>query len=313
MHKIYLLSLALAFALGGKAQNLTGTWQGHIPDSQFLQINIMHTKKGICGFTFDSVINSQNDYCKTYFDATYNKFYKELYIIGKKFVERKGNHFFINVLFQYKKEENIEYLEEYITEAAKRENFINGDTTKPFKLIKVSNIPTPFSENVYEPCLDKKIKFSKKDTLTTTLIKKDTIITIVNKPDTPQKITTVITEPKVDDRKSNIIKTVKITSPSLTLTLYDNAIVDGDTISVFHNGKLILNRQLLNEKGTDIIIELSKENPHHEIVLFAHNLGSIPPNTALLVIKAGKQRYELRAEADLNKNATLIFEYEPPE
>jgi hypothetical protein len=46
-------------------------------------------------------------------------------------------------------------------------------------------------------------------------------------------------------------------------------------------------------------------------VLFAHNLGSIPPNTATVVVKSGGKRYELRSSASLTENAVLMLDYKP--
>jgi hypothetical protein len=47
---------------------------------------------------------------------------------------------------------------------------------------------------------------------------------------------------------------------------------------------------------------LQKEN---ELTMFADNLGSIPPNTALMLIYDGKKRYEVRLSSSLEKNATV--------
>ncbi len=44
-----------------------------------------------------------------------------------------------------------------------------------------------------------------------------------------------------------------------------------------------------------------------EIILVAENLGSIPPNTGLLVIKDGEQTYQVHFTADLKTNAAIIF------
>jgi len=46
-------------------------------------------------------------------------------------------------------------------------------------------------------------------------------------------------------------------------------------------------------------------------VMFAHNLGSIAPNTATIVVKAGDKRYELHSSASLTENAVLVLEYKP--
>ncbi|MEO6540012.1 MAG: hypothetical protein ABIN74_03430, partial [Ferruginibacter sp.] len=93
--------------------------------------------------------------------------------------------------------------------------------------------------------------------------------------------------------------------------VYDNALIDGDTVSIFYNDKLLLTHKLLSEKAIEINLELDEKQTHHEIVLFAENLGSIPPNTALVVITAGEKRYELFASASLEENAVLVFDYRP--
>lgn len=98
---------------------------------------------------------------------------------------------------------------------------------------------------------------------------------------------------------------------TITLNVYDNAVVDGDTISVFYNGKLLLSHQRLSEKPIVINLTLDEKQTRHELVLFAENLGSIPPNTALIVIYAADKRYELFSSASLEENAVLVFNYIP--
>lgn len=102
-----------------------------------------------------------------------------------------------------------------------------------------------------------------------------------------------------------------VNTKSITLNLYDNGVADDDTVSVFFNGKLLLSQQRISEKPIVINIELDENLPQNEIVLFAENLGSIPPNTALIVVTAGNQRFELFSNANLKENAVLVFEYHP--
>ncbi len=106
---------------------------------------------------------------------------------------------------------------------------------------------------------------------------------------------------------------ITVNVKDITLKLYDNGVVDGDTVTVFYNGKMIVNKQRLTTNPIEVKIRLEDNVSKHEIVLFADNLGSISPNTALIVVTAGKKRYELRSSADLSKNAVLVFEYEPDE
>lgn len=318
MYKFSLILILLAFKITCTAQNLTGIWQGLFDNEQFLQINIMHSSKGICGYTYDTVIAKKNDYCRAYFKGGYSKRTNEFYLQGLRFLENSGGHLLSTLYFNYFTENDKEYLLQQESLEEKRRKVVEGDTTKLIKLLRVSNTPSPYLKEVYKPCMEDSMPILKKDTTPLKLITRSPRVSLTEefkpkKKDTPIAQKKALLEKQVEERSNKVIKTITINNPTLLITMYDNAIVDGDTISVFHNGKLIVSHQLLSEKGIDITIELSKENPHHEIVLFAHNLGSIPPNTALLVITAGKERYELKASASLTENATLVFEYVPKE
>jgi hypothetical protein len=319
MQKIGLLLILGAFCITTLAQNLTGTWEGKMDAEQFLQVNILHSSKGICGYSYDSVIASKGDYCRAYFEGKYKRRTNDFHMFGTKFLENSGGHFLMELHFEYSKENNKEYLLQILSLEERIKRMFTNDTTTPIKLLKVSNEPSSYMKEVYDPCTEKPISTLKKDTIVTKEPIKpilDTVVKIqptIKKVDTQIVIKPPVIEKQAGERKNVVVKTITITSPTLVISMYDNAVVDGDTISVLHNGKLVVAKQLLNEKGIDITIELSKEKPHHEIVLFAHNLGSIPPNTALLVIKAGNERYELKASASLTENATLIFEYKPKE
>lgn len=113
-------------------------------------------------------------------------------------------------------------------------------------------------------------------------------------------------------RKNTEQGRIIISNPVLNLKIYDNGDIDNDTVSVFYNNTLIVNNQRLTDKALEINIPIDTSIKEHVITLFANNLGSIPPNTALIVVTSGNRRYELRSRADLNENAVLVFEYDPP-
>ncbi len=116
---------------------------------------------------------------------------------------------------------------------------------------------------------------------------------------------------EMEKRKNNEESHVVVNTKNITLSVYDNAIIDGDTVSIFFNGKLLLSHQRLGEKAIVLNVELDENRTRNEILLFAENLGSIPPNTALIVVNAGDKRYELFSKASLEENAVLVFEYQP--
>jgi hypothetical protein len=139
----------------------------------------------------------------------------------------------------------------------------------------------------------------------------------------PIEITAVVAEKKTDPviipataqgatdvNKRTIASTQSFfyQSDSLVLTLYDNGYVDGDTVSVVMNGELIFSRQGLSTKAVSKTIHITKETPDSiMLVMYAENLGSIPPNTGLLVVHDGEAIYDVRFSADLKTNAAIIF------
>ncbi len=112
----------------------------------------------------------------------------------------------------------------------------------------------------------------------------------------------------IEKRKIETIRTVEISQDSLVFSLYDNGTVDGDTVSVLMNGKVIWPRVGLLERAINKTIYLTPEmGDTISIVLYAENLGSIPPNTGLLVIREASRIYEIRFSGDLNKNSGIIL------
>jgi hypothetical protein len=111
----------------------------------------------------------------------------------------------------------------------------------------------------------------------------------------------------VADRKNENIQDLYFKNDSLVLSLYDNGIVDGDTVSVFLNGDPVVSKQMLKTVATKRTIYISPEMDSVQLVLFAENLGTIPPNTGLLTVRDGEDVYQVHFTADLQKNASLIL------
>ena len=112
----------------------------------------------------------------------------------------------------------------------------------------------------------------------------------------------------VSKRKLETIKTVVVAQDSLVFSLYDNGTVDGDTVSVLINGKVAIPRVGLLERAYNKTIYLTPDmGDSISVVLYAENLGSIPPNTGLLVIREGSKIYEIRFSGDMDKNSKIVL------
>lgn len=126
----------------------------------------------------------------------------------------------------------------------------------------------------------------------------------------PEKV--VIPVPEVLKTRSNpLIKTITTNKPDIKVELYDNGDIDGDTITVYHNNQVIAWKKGLTDKPVAINVKADEINAMHEFVMVADNLGSIPPNTALMVITTGGKRYQLFISSDKQKNAKVVVEYQP--
>jgi hypothetical protein len=106
-------------------------------------------------------------------------------------------------------------------------------------------------------------------------------------------------------RKQIVSKQIEVSSDSVRLSFYDNAEVDGDSISVFLNGKLVIAHQELTERAFNVYVQLDSTLEVNEVSMFAENLGKYPPNTALMVISDGDKRYETFLSSDFKGNATI--------
>ena len=107
-------------------------------------------------------------------------------------------------------------------------------------------------------------------------------------------------------RASDLIQTVSVFEDSITVALYDNGEIDGDTVSVFVNEKLLLNKVGLGAKAQKFTIYVPV-GQMVQVSLFAETLGTIPPNTGLMVVYSGEQRYQVFFTSTLEKSASILF------
>ena len=117
------------------------------------------------------------------------------------------------------------------------------------------------------------------------------------------------TQDLLRSRENNLLQTLLINSEDVTVKLYDNGEIDDDTISVYLDKKLVLSKKRLSAAALSINLKMDESNPDHELIMVAENLGRIPPNTSLMIVTAGDQRYEVRITSTEQKNAMVRFRY----
>ena len=108
-----------------------------------------------------------------------------------------------------------------------------------------------------------------------------------------------------EKRKNTFSKDLEIESDSIRISFYDNGDVDGDSISVFLDKNPVLTKQGISARALTLYLSLDSAKSVHEISMLAENLGAYPPNTALMVITDGINRYEVYLSSTLTQNASV--------
>jgi hypothetical protein len=170
-------------------------------------------------------------------------------------------------------------------------------TTPPFtNPVQKKTTPPPIVKNT--PIVKPKADTIKK-TQIPVIVKKDPVI----KPQLPKPAI-------LKTRENALTKMIVVNSEQVVVKLFDNGEIDGDTISVYLDNKLVLSKQLLTSKALTVNLRMDEDNSEHELVMVAENLGRIPPNTSLMIVTAGDKKFEVRITSTEQKNAMVKFRYE---
>jgi hypothetical protein len=120
-----------------------------------------------------------------------------------------------------------------------------------------------------------------------------------------RKVINYVVENQFKERTNEVAQEIEVESDSLQVDFYDNGEVDGDSISIFFNQQLMAFSQKLSTRSVHFNLVLDPSKPFNELSMFADNLGTIPPNTALMIISDGVREYDIRLSSNLQKNATV--------
>ena len=99
-------------------------------------------------------------------------------------------------------------------------------------------------------------------------------------------------EEKFTSREKVFIKEIPVSGDSIELRFYDNAEVDGDSISLFLNDALLFKHIRLTGKAYSIKLAVRDLKESNELTMVAENLGAIPPNTSYMVAIVNNQRFD---------------------
>lgn len=93
-------------------------------------------------------------------------------------------------------------------------------------------------------------------------------------------------------------------SDTVVVEVWDGGILDGDNISVFYNGTVVLNKYTL-AKGHKRITTLISPTGIDELTFLANHEGNQPPNTANVTLVDGQNRLELFVYNSIGQKAVI--------
>lgn len=112
----------------------------------------------------------------------------------------------------------------------------------------------------------------------------------------------------IKGRKVISTEKIEVNIPQISIYVYDNSYIDGDTMSLFFNGQWVVDHYGVTKKKYEVKLNLI-ENTNNYLVLFANNLGKSPPNTAAIEFDDGKKKYFYRLSSDLKTCSAINFFY----
>jgi WD40 repeat protein len=96
---------------------------------------------------------------------------------------------------------------------------------------------------------------------------------------------------------------IKVRDSTVQIAFWDDQQVDNDTISVFCNGKWILRNARIDKIKK--VVNIALEYGDNELIVYAHNLGEIPPNTACLSFTSASGEQIRRVHATIGRAGSI--------
>lgn len=303
--------LATAFLFSGYAQPLTGIWSGKISRKgdgyggvESLEMQIYQSGKQLKGYTFAFKDTSRF----VFFGMAGNRNRRNQVITIK---ESGYGYYLLPTGFwpcekaftlKYYKVGKTQYLSGTWTGVGSDTSCFPGEEL----LVVLQKIRKP--EYPVEQFVQQKFR----NHILRRVVPKDTVAAAVQgKEEMAEPVSTVKNENAPAERKLDIQEIVKLGDTTATIMLYDNAIIDDDTVSVFVDKKPVLMRQRISDKPLTFTVKLTEPGKPVEIIMQAENLGSIPPNTAVMIVQTTRKRYEVRLSAGFEKHAVVILTWQP--
>ena len=324
LFRLLLLITFSGFAFYGHSQQVTGVWSGKI-DKKKVEVKIIQQGDSLTGtsYYYESASNYRRYTIKGYFDANTNS----VIWWDDQLIENKGGNAgrspFMSVADFNCPGGGEMYLE---GKAGPKE------ASNPKADVNLTKVSGPSFQDEWDFVIDNyTIGANDPDiidsirSITSTPVRREVFIPQPRQTKEPEVVTETVVikekekiperiqvdvkpltiEEKFTTRKKVFTTEIPVEGDSVELRFYDNAEIDGDSISLFLNDRLLFTHVRLTDKAYTIKLSLKDLQDTNELTMVAENLGAIPPNTSYMVVLVGEKRYEAKLASTENSSAMI--------
>lgn len=285
-----MLSAVSAAALAQPAPN--DVWEGRILEAgSFYEISLSFKEAGNGLYSGISISRSKNMYCQTSFEGVLKNgviLLTQTAILKTNFPSAESI-----CLLQFSLKQKEETLVGTFTSSSKSTITDCGTGTVQLKLKVAGKDITPVPDPLP---LSTSIQMQ---------LPRKTIVDTVYLVD-GESVNVVIDDTVVfkKDRDIIIINTLEFMEDSIHVEVYDNGVVDGDEITLYVNKGVLFRNKILSDKPLKFDLD-GKTFSTYDLQFHANNLGSMPPNTGLIIISSATERKEVTFASDFSKTSSL--------
>jgi len=107
-------------------------------------------------------------------------------------------------------------------------------------------------------------------------------------------------------RNVKYTRELTFSSKYLTIQAFDHGRIDGDIVSIYINGETVISSYSLQGSPKTVQVTLN-EHDRNDLFLFAHNVGSVPPNTVALRISDGISNEKIELNSNLGYCEAIVI------
>ena len=110
---------------------------------------------------------------------------------------------------------------------------------------------------------------------------------------------------QTQNREVEVNRVMVVNNNTVRVRVWDNGVIDGDVLSLFINGKMILENFRVTRRKYETIVHLDK--PVNYLILHAISLGRIKPNTVAVSVDDGTEEQVVIISSNLTKSGAIMI------